>query len=175
MPKKYQPKDVDKILEELEGQSDRAAISVGGSFVEYALEQCIESRLREPQNETERSFLFADRGVIGTFFEKTWMAYFLKLIGPIARRDIDLIRKIRNEAAHNMNPVSFQTSGEISKRCRELEIAKDSIPAKELPQDLRGMFLVAVHMYTVNLLMRSADSNAQIAEAFEHLAPYLDQ
>src|SRR5258708_2952729 len=105
---RYTPKDIDKIFEELKGQSDRAAISVGGSLVEYALEKCIESRFREPQEKTEQRVLFVDNGIIGTFYEKIWAAYFLKIIGAITRRDIDLIRKIRNEASHDMNPISFE-------------------------------------------------------------------
>ena len=46
MATRYEPKDIDQILAELRGESDRAAISVGGSLLEYALELAIASRLR---------------------------------------------------------------------------------------------------------------------------------
>jgi hypothetical protein len=169
------PSDISLVFKELEGESDRAAITVGGSVLEYALELCIESRLREPQEQPEKEILFADKGIIGAFYEKIWMAYFLKIIGPQSRRDIDLIREIRNEAAHSTNPISFENTPAIANRCRELIFAKESIPGKGNPPDVRGMFVVTVQFYSANLMLRSGDSSAEIAEAFKQLAPYLDR
>src|ERR1700733_2668157 len=107
-------------MTELNSASDRAVISVGGAYVEYALEEAILSRLRVPETETELKMFFHDKGIIGTFFEKIWIAYFLKVIGPQTRHDLELIRRIRNVAAHDMNPIAFQTTEEIANRCREL-------------------------------------------------------
>ncbi len=132
------------------------------------------SRLREPTTETEKNIFFHDKGVIGSFFEKIWMAYFLKIIGPETRRDLDLIRSIRNEAAHDMNPISFETEA-VANRCRELLISKESIPAHKTPPDFRDMFVLAAQFYTANLLLRAHDSSAEIAEATAPLAPYLDR
>src|SRR5271156_5953175 len=105
--RRFEPKDYDAVFAELDGENDRAAIAVGGSILEHALEQAILSRLREPQDNDESAKLFSDVGIFGTFYEKIWAAYFLKIIGPVTRRDIDLVRHIRNVAAHDMNPVSF--------------------------------------------------------------------
>jgi hypothetical protein len=165
----------DDIFHELKGENDRAVISVGGSFVEYGLEEAILSRLRQPQTPAEHDVLFNDRGIIGTFSEKIWAAYFLKIIGPTTRRDIDLIRKIRNIAAHEMRPVSFENTPEISSRCRELVFARETVPGQSTPQDVRGMFVGTVQFYTANLLARSGDDQAEILEAFKGLAPYLDR
>lgn len=175
MPRAYVPTDFDKIFEELKTETDRGAILVGAAFVEYALEQCIRSRLREPQSNTEGNQLFGGNGVMDDFSKKIWMAYFLKIVGPISRRDLDLIRAIRNAAAHDMNHISLQETEELSNRCRDLEIAKESVPAKKMPPDFREMFLLAVHFYSANLFLRAGDSHAEIAEAFSGLAPYLDR
>ena len=86
MRKHYEPQDMVTIIEELSGESARAAITVGGAIVEHALEQLLRSRLRRPTNKTEASYLFAEQGILGTFWEKIWAAYFMKLIGPRARR-----------------------------------------------------------------------------------------
>ncbi len=169
---RYEPKDLDAIFEELKTENARALITVGGSLVEYALECCILTRLRQPQNNTEANELFSDNGVMGTFREKIWMAYYLKVVGPITRQDIDLIRRIRNEAAHNMNPISFETP-EIADRCRRLYINKDTDFATRNSTDYRGMFELAVRFYATNLFMRSGEQTAEIAEAFKVLAPYL--
>jgi hypothetical protein len=81
MPR-YVPKDMEPIFEELSSANDRATISVWASLLEYSLEECIAARLRGPENETEKSLLFSEQGgIIGTFFEKIWMAYFLKIVG----------------------------------------------------------------------------------------------
>lgn len=175
MARRYTPKMADDLFEELKSESDRAAIAVAGSLVEYALEEAILSRLRVPQTQGEADVLFRDQGILGTFYEKIWAAYFLKVIGPQVRRDLDLVRSIRNVAAHDMNPISFAETEEIASRCRELQLAKDTVPGKSNPQDFRGMFMVTVQFFTANLLLRAGDSNAEVAEAFQGLAPYLDR
>jgi hypothetical protein len=97
----------------------------------------------------------------------------MKLIGPTARKDLDLIRKIRNEVAHNMNPVSFDLPT-IASRCRELVFAKETIPGQQTPPDLRGKFLVTVQVYVGILMLRAADYMPQLQEALEPLKKYLD-
>ncbi len=160
---------------ELDGENDRAAILVGGSILEYAIEQAIASRLREPQTQDELDVMFAEPGLLGSFYEKIWGAYFLKVIGPSTRRDLDLVRKIRNTAAHDMNPISFEGTADIASRCRELAMAAETIPGKASPPDLRGKFIFTIRFFTANLLLRAGDANAEIAEAFQSLAPYLDR
>ena len=59
--------DFDRINDELKGSSDREAVIVGGSLLEFALEQCIAARLRAPVDKKEREYLFGDRGCFGTF------------------------------------------------------------------------------------------------------------
>lgn len=88
MPRRYEPEDVEPIMAEISGDNDRAAINVGGSFREYALEKLIESRPRAPETDIERAARSSEHGILGTFSEKIWSAYFLKLIGPLTRRDL---------------------------------------------------------------------------------------
>jgi hypothetical protein len=175
MAKQYDPADVEQAFKQLAGENDRAAILVGGALLENALEQAILSRLREPQTDTESEALFSERGIFNTFSQKIWAAYFLKIIGPSVRRDIELVRSIRNAAAHDMKSVSFDGTPKIASRCRELSFANESIPGKADPPDLRGKSMLTVRFFTANLFLRSADANAEIAEAARQLAPYLDR
>jgi hypothetical protein len=94
--------------------------------------------------------LFAENGILGTLSEKIWAAYFLKIIGPQVRRDIDLIRNIRNQASHDMNPISFENTPEIAARCRELRFAKEATAEGKEPPDLRGKFIATVHFFTAS-------------------------
>jgi hypothetical protein len=92
--------------------------------VEHALEFVIACRLREPRNKTEENALFQEKGILGTFSEKIWAAYFLKIVGHNARRDLNLLREIRNQAAHDMNPCSFESTPAIRSRCGDLGLAE---------------------------------------------------
>jgi hypothetical protein len=98
--------------------------------------------------------LFADNGLFGSFSQKIWAAYFMNIIGPRRRRDLDLIRLIRNRVSHDMNPISFAMP-EIASRCREL----DELPSPSAtPGDLRERFMgTAAHLMTA-LFFRGAQA-----------------
>jgi hypothetical protein len=175
MSTRYEPQDLDAIFRKAEMESDRAAIAVMASLVEYSLERVISTRLRKPRNNAEIKTLFNENGILGTFSEKILAAYFLKIIGPEARRELDLIRGIRNQAAHDMNPISFQGTAEIASRCEELRFGADAVADHKVPTDLRRKFLVVAAFFAANLLLRSGESSAEITEAFETTAPSLSR
>src|SRR6266481_40126 len=123
----------------------------------------IRSKLREPESSQQEEALFSDTGIFGSFRQKIWTAYFLKWIGPLTRRDLDLVRSIRNIVAHNMNPVSFDTP-EIANRCSELFVAKNSVPAQQRPTDLRGMLMLGVKFYTGALLLKTLEHKQDVVD-----------
>jgi hypothetical protein len=147
----HQPKDISAILVDLETANARSAIIVGGSLLESSLEATLKIAFREPASKEEQGILFSDTGILGTFWQKIWAAYFLKIIGPVARRDFDLLRLVRNEVAHNANPVTFETP-EIANRCRELKMP--AIWQGREPTTTRERFFAVVHMYCTLLGMR---------------------
>ena len=50
------------------------------------------------------------------------MAFYLGKISRVERRDLDLIRKIRNDFAHNYDPIDFEKE-DIRARCEELSFS----------------------------------------------------
>ncbi|MGD0025168.1 MAG: DUF4145 domain-containing protein [Xanthobacteraceae bacterium] len=174
MVTKYKPKNLSVIFRKLERENARAVISVAASLIEYALEQVIMTRLRKPRDDSEQKELFNENGILGTFSEKISAAYFLKIIGPKARRELDLIRRIRNQAAHDMNPISFDRTEEIAARCRELSFGSEAVANGIVPSKPRHKFLAITRFFAANLLMRSGDNTAEIPQAFGQLAPSLD-
>jgi DNA-binding MltR family transcriptional regulator len=58
-------------------------------------------------------------GALSTFSSRIEFAYLLGRIGPAARRELHLIRKIRNEFAHDYRPLGF-ADAVIADRCQEL-------------------------------------------------------
>lgn len=165
------PKDFDTVFAELETASDRATILVAGALLDHALSEVIMTRLREPPTDAGWDELWGDGGILNTFSQKIMAAYFLKIIGPETRRDFDLIRKLRNMAAHDMNPISFAGTNDITNRVCEIKMSNEN--TKKL--DFRSQFLIAAKFYVANLLLRASDTNAEIAEATKALAPYLDR
>lgn len=146
----YVPQDIEAILADLQEENDRAVAIVGASMVEYALEQALQATMRafdptKRQDKDDLERLFGGNGPFSGMSAKILAAYALRIIGPSTRRDLDLINKIRNAFAHDMNPLAF-TDEQVSNRCKQLERAKNSIPAKE--EDMRGVFLVSVQIYS---------------------------
>ena len=79
---------------------------------------------------------------LGRLRKKYGAAYFLKVIGPVSRNDISLFREIRNQAAHDMNPISFDGTSEISSRCRALQSADTPFQTEKPPPICGGDFLL---------------------------------
>jgi hypothetical protein len=168
------PADYEKMLEELNGANDRAAIIVGASLVELSLEKAIKSRLREPATNDEEAKLFDGGGLFSSLCQKILVAYFRRIIGPAVRRDLNLIRLIRNYAAHQLDEISFETTSEIANRCGELRSVPPIAAEDSQSPTHRDQFLVAVKFFVAALWLRH-DTNEEIAAAACALQPYLDK
>jgi hypothetical protein len=122
-------------LEELEKElyvsgSDRATAVMFGSFVETHLERLLASVMRPDLNSKDRARLFEFEGALGSFSSRIVVAYAMKLIGPITRSDLDLIRLLRNEFAHSRMPFDFKTP-EVRAVCDQLKIVDQ--PGSNIP------------------------------------------
>jgi hypothetical protein len=87
-------------LFDYEEPNDRAIVIVGATFLETLLEHLLYAFLIDDKKKTEK--LFGYGGPLGTFSGKIKMAYCLGLIYKPVRDDLNCVRKIRNEFAHNL-------------------------------------------------------------------------
>jgi hypothetical protein len=88
-------------------ESDRGAIIMAATNVEDMLEYEILHRLPALHaDETARKNMFEQDGPISTFTRKIGMAYAMGIIDKEYRKRIDLVREIRNTAAHSRLPVA---------------------------------------------------------------------
>jgi hypothetical protein len=110
---------IEALEQELYGASDRATAVMYGAIVENGLQHLLETEIRPDLNSKDRSFA-----------SKTAMAYALKLIGPISRADLNLIRILRNEFAHSRKPFGFDAP-EVKAVCDELKIP--DLPGAYIP------------------------------------------
>jgi hypothetical protein len=96
---------------------------------------------------------------LARFIRRFWRAFYLKIIGRETRREIDLVRKIRNVAAHDMNPISFDESPEIANRCRELRLAMEQTDDDPTKRSLRERFLHTLRLYIIGLTLRASKTS----------------
>jgi len=108
-----------KALDSLNKEADRGMIIVAASWVDKDLENAISSLLIPSSKKDDE--LFLDTGLLGTFSAKIDMAFRLGLIKESSKNTLHLLRKMRNECAHNIESSSFDTP---SIESRTIELAR---------------------------------------------------
>ena len=117
------PEDASEIFHEIETQTDRSAAIVAGSFVEATLRAAIETQWNIPSNSV-RERIFKGYAPLSSFSAKIEIGSVIGLFGPKTRCDLNLIRKVRNEFAHFLHPLSF-TTPHIARLCEQLLLRRD--------------------------------------------------
>lgn len=102
----------------LNSESDRACALMAAAYLELQLEKLIKSFLVEDAPVVNR--VLGSSGPFGNFASKIDMAYLLGLIPNLVRRDLHLLRKIRNDFAHTHTQIDF-TNPTVASRCHELK------------------------------------------------------
>ena len=92
--------------EHIHRETARTAIILQGSMIEHMLEAQLTGRL-SGLNSTEKGKLFGIEGPLGTFANKTRIAKGLGIVDQDTAKQIDIVRAMRNAAAHCVDPISF--------------------------------------------------------------------
>ena len=130
-----------------EDPNERAIALVAATFLESLLDHILLAFL--PEDEKEANQLLDYNQPLGTFSGKIKMVYCLGLIEKKVKKDLDLIRKIRNKFAHKLT-VDFEDN-QISSWCNELSWHK--IVLGDAPQGATNkmIFQVAVNQLITHL------------------------
>ena len=101
----------DQLFSELKHESDRGCILVGTSAVDDALKIALKRRLSTDEHVKKRAVepMFESMGPLSTFSARIKLAYAVGLIPRWIFEDLEIIRKIRNRAAHEHTAHSFDT------------------------------------------------------------------
>jgi DNA-binding MltR family transcriptional regulator len=116
---------------------------MAAAYLDGELEKFIKAKL--VNNERVIKDLFSPNGSLGSFSARIDFAYLLGLISDRTRANLHLLRKIRNDFAHIVSRISFQTSS-ISSRCNQLKglgISKISNPRLKF---IRSMMNIAAEI-----------------------------
>jgi hypothetical protein len=100
----------------LDYESHRGCALAAAAFLDERLKQLLGASFIP---ECVEELLEGGAAPLGTFTARILAAKALGLLPPKAARDLHLIRKIRNEFAHNLDCASFEVP-EVTSRCREL-------------------------------------------------------
>lgn len=136
----------DAILKsEFEKETDRGAVILAASLFDIQLESLIKSFLVADQATNDELFDGAS-APLTNFSSKILMAFRLGLITKTFARDLNLIRKVRNEFAHNIHGCTFNHSS-VKSRVHELSKSsniceKSPLVRKSFPDGSRGDFLI---------------------------------
>jgi len=88
--------------------NDRGAAIVIATNLEKALEYAIERKLQLSEEQRDELFRMIEAPA-RSFHRKTILASAIRIIGPETRRNLDIVRRIRNAFAHARRPITFQT------------------------------------------------------------------
>ena len=118
--------DINEFLEEFAGESDRAAVILSAIEIDNGLKRMLEKYLFPCANSTDP--LFSNNGPLGTFSSKIDMCFRLGLIDAEVARTVHLLRKIRNDFAHEVHGKNLK-EGRQKDRIKELAKSMNELPA----------------------------------------------
>lgn len=127
----------------LNGETDRGCALMAAEYLSNQLGELLRAHFIDDKKTCDE-VLEAANGALSTFSPRIEFAYLLGLIGPAARRELHLVRKIRNEFAHQYRPLAFDEE-RISARCQELRthsIFPDLSPRANSVRSAMGLLAV---------------------------------
>lgn len=100
-------------------ENDRGACLLLTADLENALDNAIKARLTLDKNELDE--MYGQEGPLGSFSRKIILASAIRIVGPITKHNLTIIRHVRNAFAHARIPMSFQTP-EVHTACEGFKL-----------------------------------------------------
>ena len=107
------------VSEEIDLGSPRATAIVGAAFVEDHLQRLIQARLVDDEKVVDQTF--GPNSALGSFSAKINLGYLFGLYSKEAYRELNCIRTIRNDFAHELHINDFDIDT-IKDRCANLRV-----------------------------------------------------
>ena len=133
MPNPFEKVNV--LRQELDGVSDRAAAIVAGAFLDEILQELLREFLVEDSKSDKN--IFEGTGPLSTFSAKIEMVFRLGLLSKWEHQSIHTVRAIRNEFAHVLDGVSFDTQS-VKARCKNIEVPASMVAPDLVPLSQSG-------------------------------------
>ena len=95
------------VTHEMDNSNDRTAAIVAAGFVEHNLAVAILTRLRELTPDQQKTIFEGQYAVLNAFSAKIQIGFALGLLNVDVKKDLDALRRVRNEFAHRLDVRSF--------------------------------------------------------------------
>ena len=150
-------------LNSLRLESDQSIALVGATILEDSIKEALYRDMRS-MSADEKARLFSNNGPIATFSSAIKIAYANEIIGVSAKKDLDLIREIRNQFAHAIVSISFATP-EIEVACANLTAPEKASVSKDWSRkNSRDRFLLTVwHLWPKLSVWASLRKNEKLS------------
>jgi hypothetical protein len=128
---------------------DRAAAIMAGAFLEYNLGFALRGRMRDMTSlEIESVFDNHGHGALNTFSQKIWIGYALNLYGLKTRKELLILKDVRNRFAHEPEEIDF-SHPEIDELCKKLGTPKklSILETKSEENRPRVRYMDTVHFF----------------------------
>lgn len=136
--------------EVLDKESSRGKVLVSTGFLEEQLKQILLAFMLQGQQAED--LLEGGNAPLGTLSSRISACFALGLINQNEHDDLHLIRKIRNDFAHDIH-TTFKTES-VMNRCRELHFSAKDAPGEKNPIPPEGQFHSAAVALIMNLTNR---------------------
>ena len=161
---------VNDFLTEFQQESDRAAAVLGPAMLDVLLKDLLTERLVSKRLGDK---LLGRMMPIGTFSARITLAEAVGLISAQEAKDLHTMRDIRNDFAHELHGITFETQS-VRDRCnnlvgakRTLELSSNKRFSEIYPRTTRATFNLAVSVAMVHINTRL--ESVQKIKAAEYL------
>src|SRR5690554_5636874 len=110
-------------------ESDRGCSLILSANLDNRLRDLLESYFVAQSSEKLNS-IFQGNGCLSTFSSRITIAFSVGLLGDDERHDLDIIRAIRNDFAHNESCINFLNS-QVSDRCNSFRLYQNMIADRQ--------------------------------------------
>ena len=159
-------------LDEFAKETDRAGVIISASMLDQVLETVLRSYL-SPTSSSDDELFDSPNAPLSTFSSRINMCHRLGLISPRLCRDLHIIRRIRNQFAHNITGCTFEAPGV---RNRILELTRstgvcDNIPRlrQAIPEGPKSEFQLSVSMILTYLWMQAEQISQLSSQGDEYI------
>ncbi|MEY8198547.1 MAG: MltR family transcriptional regulator [Colwellia sp.] len=157
---------------ELDKESDRSLVIVAAALLDEALKKCVEKRML-PAKKKELCVFSGGNSPLSTFSSRINFCYQIGIISSALQRDLHIIRKLRNDFAHDPFDLSFEDNS-VKNRISELDSVsnyKETNPEARSnigPPGTRNDFIFAVswRLYSIT------ESLNEISSGKEHIPEF---
>lgn len=104
-------KQLERMADAIKSESERGVVLINATILDEVLKEAIESHLVEHKDVKKLTEGF--NAPIGTFHSRILLSFAIGLIPEDEYKQLELIRKIRNEFAHNVE-ASFESKSVVS-------------------------------------------------------------